>query len=63
MMASSYLTQFEKNSAIVATSQSYTRNLRHPGPAIDGEPRVDYARAESGAAGIQITEGGSGVVT
>jgi hypothetical protein len=33
------------------------------GGALDGEPPVDYAGAESGATGAQMTEGGPGVVT
>jgi predicted ATPase/class 3 adenylate cyclase/Tfp pilus assembly protein PilF len=36
--------------------------LRDADTALDGEPRVNYARAKS-ATGTQITEGGSGVVT
>jgi predicted ATPase/Tfp pilus assembly protein PilF len=37
--------------------------LRDIDTALDGEPRVNYARAEYGAAGAQTTEGGSGAIT
>jgi tetratricopeptide (TPR) repeat protein len=37
--------------------------LRDTDTALDAEPRVNYARAESAATGTQITEGGSGVIT
>jgi predicted ATPase/class 3 adenylate cyclase/Tfp pilus assembly protein PilF len=55
------LTLFEKLGDRRNVTECHAR-LRDTDAALDGEPRVNYARAES-ATGTQITEGGSGVVT
>jgi hypothetical protein len=56
------LTLFEKLGDRRNVTDCHAR-LREIDTALDAEPRVNYARAESGATGTEITEGGSGVIT